>query len=66
MNQVDFAIRTIVEGSPVICELLEKKFNMFVVSKDQLQENLKASGNHFKLKPGDEVNMFVLFIRIDA
>lgn len=38
---------------------------MFVVSQEQLDQNLKLSQEYIKLNPQDDVNCFVIFVKVE-
>lgn len=62
-SQVDLIIQNLVENSPMTRELLKDRFNLFLVSHEQLETKLVNCAQYFRIAPTDDINMFVLFVK---
>jgi hypothetical protein len=61
--QVDMIIQNLVENSELTRETLKNKFNLFIVSQEQLENKLNNCTSYFRTAPTDDINMFVLFVK---
>mmetsp|Transcript_976 Transcript_976/g.1746 ORF Transcript_976/g.1746 Transcript_976/m.1746 type:complete len:426 (+) Transcript_976:527-1804(+) len=61
-QQIDTAIRAIAENQIAI-HLITHKYVLMVVSKEQLEANLKSSEQYFKINENDAITMFVMFVK---
>lgn len=62
-QQVDLLIQNLVENSPDLRDMVQGRFNLFVVSQEQLENKLMNCNEVFRVAPTDDINMFVLFIK---
>ena len=62
-QQVDILIQNLVENSPDLRDMVQGRFNLFVVSQEQLENKLLNCNDIFRVAPTDDINMFVLFIK---
>ena len=62
-SQIDMLIQNLVENNPVMADLLKNRFNLFVVSQEQMETKLLNCASYFRIAPTDDINMFVLFVK---
>ena len=46
-------------------EVLNSKFNIFVISQEQLDSKLVDSSKYFRINPQEDINIFVLFVKVE-
>jgi hypothetical protein len=44
-------------------DMVQGRFNLFVVSQEQLENKLQNCNDYFRVAPTDDINLFVLFIK---
>lgn len=62
-SQVDILIQNLVENAPELRGLIQNRFNLFVVSHEQLESKLQNCNQYFRVAPTDDINFFVLFVK---
>ena len=56
-------IQNLVENSPEMRDMVQNRFNLFVVSQEHLDNKLLNCSDYFRVAPTDDINLFVLFIK---
>ena len=51
------------EDSPLISWTIKQRYNLMLISQEQLETNLNNSQQYFRVHPADDINAFVLFVR---
>ena len=50
-QQVDFIIQQIAESNSMTRDILTSRFNIFVISQEQLEAKLLSSSKYFRIHP---------------
>jgi hypothetical protein len=58
-------IQSLAENSGLSSDLIKQRYNLFVVSQEQLDLSLKSSQEYIKLNPSDDINLFILFVKVE-
>jgi hypothetical protein len=64
-QQIDFIIQQICEANTMTREVLNSRFNIFVISQEQLDAKLLNSSKYFRIHPQEDINIFIMFVKVE-
>ena len=62
-RQIDLVIQSLVEASSLTWNTIQSRFNLMVISQEQLETCLHNSSDYFRVRPSEDVNAFVMHVR---
>ena len=62
-SQIDLIVQNLVETSEMTRGLLKNRFNLFVISLEEMEKKLLNCNQYFRIAPTDDINIFVLFVK---
>ena len=62
-RQIDLVIQSLVEASSLTWSTIQDRFNLMVISQEQLENSLHNSSDYIRVRPSEDVNAFVMHVR---
>ena len=61
--QIDVVIQSLVESSQLVWNTIKERFNLMIISHEQLEARLHNAADYFRVRPTEDINAFVLHVR---